>query len=228
MKDTKNICYLCGKKITGSCTRDHVPPKQFYPKGIRNKLHLTTLCAHKECNISYQKDEDYFVSSLGPLAMETNSGKLLWNDLKRRMARPEEAKLVKKVLGEFDTKIALPGNQMIKHFEGDRICRVLWKITKGLYFIEKNQFLPDDVFKRFEIFSNSVKQVPPMYNVLLYFPSRGEYPYVFDFRIATDSGLPNVMIIAMLFWEKIIGIVMFYEPGYSGNICKNDLIKRNI
>jgi len=220
MKGTEKICYLCGDKITSSCSRDHVPPRQLFPKQAREKLDLTTVLVHAKCNSEYQKDEEYFVSSLGPLAMETSSGKLVWDDLRKRIIRPESRKLTKKVLDEFDTRIVLPDNLIIKHFDGERICRVLWKITKGLYFAEKNQFLSDKMPKHFEIFDNSAKQIPERFSFLRSFSTRGKYPTIFDFRIASIPEVPNFMIIAMLFWEKIIGVVMFHEPGCGCDICK--------
>lgn len=36
MENKIDICYLCGKKLKGNIDDDHVPPKQFYAKSIRN------------------------------------------------------------------------------------------------------------------------------------------------------------------------------------------------
>ena len=78
MKSKIEICYLCGKRLDKKedISYDHVPPKQFYPSTIRKNtnLNLFTLPTHIACNKSYQKDEDYFVNSLGPLAKGSYSG----------------------------------------------------------------------------------------------------------------------------------------------------------
>ena len=83
MKDEVNICYLCGQKLDANINYDHVPPRQLYAKSIR-KIHtpnLFTLPVHESCNKSYQKDEDYFVHSLAPLAMHSYSGNAIWADI---------------------------------------------------------------------------------------------------------------------------------------------------
>ncbi len=71
MKADVEICYLCGEKLTGNVSRDHVPPKQFFSSDVRKHFSpkLLTLQAHQACNKQYQEDEDYFVHSLGPLVM---------------------------------------------------------------------------------------------------------------------------------------------------------------
>ena len=79
----KLICYLCGKEIIGEKSDDHIPPKQFYAKRFRQILNLLTLPTHEKCNISYQRDEEYFVNSIAPLAMCTKTGSAIWEDIKK-------------------------------------------------------------------------------------------------------------------------------------------------
>jgi hypothetical protein len=73
LKLSTYICYLCGKVIENKpkddpmgLSWDHVPPKQFYPKQIREtqNLNLDLVPSHKMCNENYKKDEEYFLPCL--------------------------------------------------------------------------------------------------------------------------------------------------------------------
>jgi hypothetical protein len=57
----RKICHLCGESIKkAELSDEHVPPKAFYPKDIREGLNLQTAPSHKKCNEDYRKDEEYF------------------------------------------------------------------------------------------------------------------------------------------------------------------------
>ncbi len=98
-KISNKICYLCGKKLGGEIDNDHVPPKQFYAKLIKDNVNLKLfkLPTHKSCNKSFQHDEDYFVHSLAPVAMHTQTGKAKWFDIVNQSKRPESKKIIEKV-----------------------------------------------------------------------------------------------------------------------------------
>src|SRR5947209_15694337 len=85
---TFDICYLCGNALTDDATRDHVPPKQFFPKVFRQANttnDLEWLPTHHDCNHSYHQDEDYFVTTFGlPAAATTISGHALGHDIRAR------------------------------------------------------------------------------------------------------------------------------------------------
>ena len=129
-----DTCCLCGKELAGEIDDDHVPPKQFFPKELR-KLHspnLQTVRGHRRCNASFQKDEDYFVHALGPLAMRTPAGGHLLRDIFTQTKRLSGVRLVKQTLAEFTPQVAglwLPDGRMAKQFDGDRARNVVWKIT---------------------------------------------------------------------------------------------------
>ena len=71
---------------------DHVPPRQFYQKQIRQtqNLNLNVAPSHKRCNEAYKEDEEYFYLSMFPIvamnypAMET----LYFQDIMRRSQQP--------------------------------------------------------------------------------------------------------------------------------------------
>ena len=70
--------------------------------------------------------------------------------------RPEQAKLLRKVLNEFERQpsgLILPPNIVLKRFEGDRIARVIWKIVRGLYFYHFGVFVAEDAPRQLRDYS---------------------------------------------------------------------------
>jgi len=55
------ICVYCVEKEAN--TKDHVIPKQLYPKPWPNDFITVPAC--KECNYSFRKDEEYFRPEFG-------------------------------------------------------------------------------------------------------------------------------------------------------------------
>jgi hypothetical protein len=105
----KYICYLCGDPIEQSpkndsmiLSMDHVPPKQFYPKGIHENEDLTLrlLPSHKKCNEDYKLDEEYFYHCMHPAVERSNPNmaKLMYEDLLRRSEKPQTQILARKLL----------------------------------------------------------------------------------------------------------------------------------
>ncbi len=140
-------CYLCGRNIEDKIGRDHVPPKQFYSRGIRKKHNpnLFTLPVHISCNKSYQEDENYFVHSIAPLAIESYSGNALWNDITQQYKRPQGVRISRMILREFEQRpsgLYLPNRKVVKRFDAERIWRVVLKIIRGLFFKEHKKILP--------------------------------------------------------------------------------------
>ena len=223
MENKIDICYLCGKKLKGNIDDDHVPPKQFYAKSIR-KMHnpnLFTLPTHTSCNKSYQMDEDYFVQSLAPLAIGSYSGTSIWKDISQRMKRPESQKINMMILKEFDQRIILPNNKIIKRFDGKRSRRIIWKITRGLFFKETGRFLPENTPRLFKFISVDEKPPPEFLYYISTSPSRGQYPGVFDYKYVDLPEYNNFHYWGILFWEKLIVIVAFHDPSCSCAKCKN-------
>src|SRR5207249_6670860 len=102
MSNKTQVCCLCGKPATADdpITREHVPPKQFFPKSLRSGLNLWIVPTHKSCNNRHKADEEYFVHALYPLVARINSraGRVMFVDLKRRAKRPQTPRLLRSIL----------------------------------------------------------------------------------------------------------------------------------
>jgi len=147
MNEIEKICYLCGQDLEQEVDRDHVPPKQFYPSNIRknHNPNLLTLPVHRPSNKSYQKDEDYFVHSIAPLTKGSYSGNQIWQDISNQFKRHQGQRIGQMILKEFESRpsgLYLPKGKVAKRFDPERVWRVAWKITRGLFFKEHGRYLP--------------------------------------------------------------------------------------
>ncbi len=221
-----DICYLCGKQIIENKNDDHIPPKQFFATEIR-KIHnpnLTTLPAHRDCNFSFQLDEGYFVYSLAPMILESYSGRHVYNDMRRRFDEGKNVALVHKMLNEFDLNpsgLILPGNKIIKRFDRQRISRVIWKIVRGLYYIENKLILPEGTKHR-SFYTFPDDRPPDIFFLLAESNAKGNYPGVFDYMYIKhihDDITWNIW--GLLFWDRIITTILFHDVECECPYCVN-------
>ena len=220
------ICYLCGLPLDGEIDDDHVPPRQFFAKILRKRFgpQLLTLPTHKACNKIYQPDEDYFITSIGPLVMDASvPGRALWHDISKRIQRPESVGLASLVAKEWDEKygnIYLQNGKIAKRFNPDRVWGVIWKITRGLFFYETGRFLPKNTPKLFRT-QFEVKGAPPdEFSLVCGAPTKGKYKAVFDYRYVVDDKLNNFNLWAMCLWDALIVMVGFHDPACPCEACK--------
>jgi hypothetical protein len=207
-------CYLCGEVMTDRGNRDHVPPQQFFPPSLRKVYHpnLITLRTHVACNSEYKDDEEYFVASTLPLVTDTVAGGVLARDMFNRNQRGSMVGLVNHVMRGFSTHvrgIALPPNLIALNVRGERVHRVIWKITRGLYYYSHGAVLPESVPRYIELIEPA-RDVPKEFNAVLAAESLGEYQAVFAYKNTIYQGLNQAQDVwAMLLWDRIIVLVAF-------------------
>ena len=217
--NNNNVCYLCGYVLDeelDEIDKDHVPPRQFYPKKIRQqeKINLLTIPVHRGCNSSYQKDEDYFYNAIGPLAGDSPCGKLVLEDLTRSFGRPQGKRLGESVLREFDNRYSglyLPEGKVAKYYDGKRVRRVLWKIIRGLFYKEYDRYLPEGTKYDIELIDDP-NSVSDQLCFLRCQRSMGIYPPVFDYRYRSFPEKDNFHLWLFLFWQKILVLAKFLDP----------------
>lgn len=217
------VCYLCGKRISGDNSNDHVPPRHFYSKEIRRKHgpNLFTLPTHLTCNRDYQLDEEYFVHSITPLTLNTYSGKSIVKELLNQYGNKRNWKLGNQIIAEFEERpsgIHLPQGKVVKRINPDRIWRVVWKIVRGLFYKEYGKVLPEDIPKRFWVVSPGEKP-PEIFSLLPDEPARGQYPGVFDYKFRIFPESTNAHLWSFLLWDKIIMLILFHDPDCNCENC---------
>ena len=103
--------------------------------------------------------------------------------------KPELIKLHEKVYREFDERpsgLILPDGKVAKRFDGKRVWRIVWKITRGLFFKEKGIFLPDNTPRVFDLYSSG-ERPKPFFNIL----SMSHHEVNIRACLITRYGLPN-------------------------------------
>ncbi len=218
------LCYICGEALFPPINRDHLPPKQFFAKAIRQKHHpnLFTLPVHESCNSAYQHDEDYFVNSLLPFARGSYAGDKRLAETVAKFHRGQQVPLVTMVLNEFETRpsgLSLPHGKVVKRLQGDRIRRVILKMVRGLYLIEYGDVLPQQLTSGIEIIPPGQKPPDHFFLALQTVEEKGNYPGVFCYKARKFPEVHNMHYWALLLWDRLIIIVMFHDPGCKCDEC---------
>ncbi len=222
----QSICHLCGKALGDDRSREHVPPKQFFPKELRGDLQLLTVPTHPCCNRSYAKDEEYVFQSLSATAVRSPVGWALRRDRRRRFRSMGKPGLVlfEKVLAEFEQQpggLYLPPGLVAKTFDRPRVHRVMWKIVRGLFFHHVGRFLPENTPHNCRLYGRR-RDVPPHIQEMLDLALviHGVEKSVFAYRFAKVQGEDmKAWWWEMLLWESVMVVVPFHDPTCNCGTC---------
>jgi len=148
--NSENICCLCGFK-KADITKEHLFPKGFFNTPRPSNL-PRRIPACYECNNGLSKDEEHFRVFLATgMAYESNAGKRMWTEkirpdlkgkrrgLKQRIRSKAKQVRVVSESGDFI------GYAHILEMNRESANRVLWKIAKGLYYLDTQRVLPSEV-----------------------------------------------------------------------------------
>jgi hypothetical protein len=205
---------------------DHPVMQQIFAPEIRLKHNVSkmiTLKVHKACNTAYQSDEDYFVKSLMPFARGSEAGNAIYAKALADFRTGKQVRLTRKVLREFEPNpsgLILPGDKVIKRFDGERLARVAWKMVRGLHFYHTGEVLPEKwPSLSVHLFMG---EIPPPQDVICfasYAPEHGFYPGVFDYKFEKFPEINNFHYWALLLWDRIIIRVTFHDPSCTCETC---------
>jgi len=203
-------CYLCGKQIHGKASGDHVPPKQFFPKQVREheKLNLQLVAAHGKCNNGYKDDEEYFYTSLYPLVDEHNPGMgaAILRDFARRCRKPQTRSLLhetfKSASRTTEGGIILPRGKVEVNIDLWRIQRIGCKVARGALFLSTGRYFPEGNIVDIRMCLEE-DDVPEMYQISwkLAASVHGAYPKVFSYKHVVCDEYHHV---SMLFWQSFM------------------------
>ena len=217
------LCYLCGEAIIEEPSRDHVPPQQLWSPEIRRQFNvsrLTTLPTHLACNQAYQKDEEYAIRVLASTSYDDSlTARSVVQHGFAKATQGIGVGLHRKLIQSMDARpsgLHLPDGKVLMRVEGARIKRVVWKVIRGLWFLEYGKSLADDTRYLCDIREprNEAKpEFEEFWNIVRSQPSRGEYQAVFAhkyLRFEQDGELLHGW--AMLLWDRLIVYCMHFDP----------------
>jgi hypothetical protein len=174
MGDTTTVCCLCGKPAAKDdpLTREHVPPKQFYPKPIRSELKrmLWIVPTHKSCNNKLQADEDYFYHAMYLLVANANPlmADVMFDDIERRAEKPQTRVILQNILETPKTTtgggIILPPGVVRVDVDTYRLQQVALKIGRCLFYRDHERVMPSENCKDIRL-CEFEEQVPEFYRL---------------------------------------------------------------
>ena len=172
MSDATVVCCLCGEPATDEdpITREHVPPRQFYPKTLRNGLNLWVVPAHESCNNKYKADEEYFYHALYPLVANVNprTAGVILDDLKRRAKKPQTPTLLRGILQRSRTTtdggIVLPPGVVRVDANEYRLQQVAIKIGRCLFYRDHKRVMPHENCRDIRLCERE-EDVPELYTL---------------------------------------------------------------
>lgn len=150
MTEAEKVCYLCAKPTPkGELDDEHVFPRNLFNDGDR--IDLIKLPAHRSCNGSYSKDDDYFRLCITAAAGDEPNAKKLWSGpVLRSVHRPESARYKAMLLSsvhevEVHTEAGVHlGAVPVMDQDAPRIQRVVSRMARGCYTHLTGEILPAD------------------------------------------------------------------------------------
>jgi len=131
-------CIYCGS--TEELTRDHIPPKCFFPRPRPSDLITVTSC--RACNQGVEKDEEFFLATfMFSEAGVGQAGKALWKEQMKRslfrergVGRAIRSRL--KIVSLNSPAGLYLGNRYGLEIDYQRLDTVVRKTVRGLYLHE--------------------------------------------------------------------------------------------
>lgn len=218
-------CYLCGNPVEHSprdgemrLSRDHIPPRQFFPQPLRKQVNpnLDVAPSHKKCNNAYKDDEDYFYASLYTLVANGNSrmANVIFSDFVRRSKKQQTPAMLRKIFADASGisagGIVLPPGRIEVHVDEARIQRIAGKIARGILFLSTGIFAPESGVVDMRLCEKE-SEVPELYQLSWQATLiEGRYPQVFSYR---HFLFEDHHIISLLFWEAFMFCVAIRDKA---------------
>jgi hypothetical protein len=139
----QDICAYCGS--SENLTRDHVPPKNLFPRPRPSNLIEVRAC--KICHSDTSKDDEYFRLKI---CLRDGVGKhpaarTQWNTIFRSLKRSKARGLARQFLSDIHlVQLKTPsglylGKRLGYNVDMNRIRRVVQRTIRGLYFVESRK-----------------------------------------------------------------------------------------
>ena len=212
-------------------SRDHFPGKLFYPTDLREKFSkqnpFQKIPAHKKCNNQFGKDETYFVRVLTTMVAERSPiGEELFQDFGRHVQSGKNVKVLKDIMGGMSNKwssgLYMPPGQMTVQLDREKIERIVWKLTRGIHFLNLKKVLPENTPGHITRY-DKMPQFPPEFQegFIKKVEPAGPHPDVLIYKYGYyDEPGNKVHIMLIYLWKVILFFVSFHDLGCGCDECK--------
>jgi hypothetical protein len=117
-----------------------------------------------------------------------------------------------------------PGRLIPKYYDAARVERVLWKVIRGLFFLESGRVLPEGQLHELEIVEplRAATRLPshPWFSCVRDTASMATYCDVFDYKAVGSIGPARVHAWALLLWDRICVLSRFHDPSCPCAECR--------
>jgi hypothetical protein len=224
----KSVCAYCGEYCPTS--RDHVPPKNLFPKP--RTADLITVPACERCHSGSSKDDDYFRAAL--LTSELLEGhpgaERVIDELMRSLGKRKGRQFIRLLASSIEKVDAWSpqgsvylGKKDAFRIDRPRITAVLRRIIRGLYFHEIGRPVPAN----YQVVAELQPQVDPRLreicaSITFTLPKiigEGAFEYFFQ-RVAGDS---NSMLWVLHFYGRFpaVGFVLLPQDERNQDLARD-------
>jgi len=146
-KHSKRTCVYCGEGI--GTTRDHIPPKGLFAKP---RPRLVTVPCCTQCQAGQSLDDEYFLRmvSMRTGTADNASARAARDSALRSLTKLAKTRFAESLLRAVrESAVYSPagiylGQGLIYDVDLHRLCRVIERTTRGLYFHEFGEALPSN------------------------------------------------------------------------------------
>lgn len=133
-KVKKRTCVYCG--TVGEMTGDHIPPRSLYSVAERARIQMHKVQACFKCNNGASADDELFkLVVLYEAAAERPDEAALIDTMASTIGKNQ--KLAAQLFGSMKTENTPQGAMVSAEFDGAAYSRVVERIARALYFVEK-------------------------------------------------------------------------------------------
>ncbi len=187
-------CAYCGK-TDSKLTREHVIPKNLYPKSkAESKVQRLTIPSCEECNNGWSDDEAHFRNVLVFAGDSNESVREIWNSTMRRsFDEVDGSRRVNDLFHQLvPTKVDGKGRHMIYPGNDDRVLRIVRKIVRGLSY---HHDLTSPVCEN-QVFADVQKYiVPPELEEIMEYHHRDSDIFEYKFAVLNQVGIDSAWLL---------------------------------
>lgn len=214
-------CYLCG--CENATTRDHIPPRGFFPPPRPSDLITVPCCA--ACNAAFSIEDEYFRLVLSSLVGRSPAGDKIWEDrvVPRSLKRlPADVNAILRSIKDavIQTETG-PLEAVSFEIDPERAERYVIRLTKGLltHYYPSYDYSSCSFDVRFVSPTSANLELLAEYRDMLHFEEKGDrvFRYRFGLTDTKESGL------WMLTFYDAVLILVFHRPDKRGQASDVDV-----